>query len=1653
MRFWLLITAILALPLALRAAEPAAAPSAADGERAAKIAERDRLWTEALAFDKQKKHAEALERGLRVLEIERGVFGNHDQELIGTLTTLAEWHERLHDWPAARAKLTELLALRARLSGADHWRTTDARLLLEKIDRLAKLPPDKLAEYRAATDLLEQVWSLSAAKKFREALLVADQSAAAYEAALGRDSRDAVGARSWGAYMLFQAGDYAAALPRYQEVAAARKGILGEKHPDSLHSQKSIGQSLYNLRRFGEAATVFAPLPALFEAAEAPDTAAWMDLWLGDSHRDQQNDAAAVAAYSQGAQRFAKLQHDEGLSRVHTETGRALYRLQKYADALPHFERARRHYMARQLANDAAWMLLWKGHCQFKLADYPAAIETYRQTCAEFEQQGDLRGLGEAEYQWGRSYYFQSKYAEALDRFTRNVATFEQAKRPVDAAWSIAFVGYCARELKDEPAAIKSYERALAIFVAEKIDAGRAKMHDEWGRALYRQKQYLPAIAHFEQATQQYEAAGEPDAAAWMIVWQGYCRRDLAEPAVAAPLFAVASERFAKIKHDAGLAQAEFEWARALYRQKQYAESLPHFERAALSYAASKQPVDAAWMHSWRGDAQWFLGQIEPAIDAYEQSLAAFVALKHNEGIAVNSRELGKSLAQLERWTEAVPHLERAAAAYNANKDLSAAADCWSRLGRAHKQLREFKAAEDAFLRMVEIERERVGEEHGDYARAISQLATYYSDAGRITIAKPLFLQALEIRKKQFGPRSEPVARSLQSLADLYENAGDLIRAEDYCRQAMELFKELFGERFAYVSCLETLVQIGLRKGDYVGAEAVARQSLALREQLAGTESSDFTIGLHSLAITLNSQGRYVESEGLLRRAIEIITRLRGKQHADYAAGLNNLALLYADMGDLNRAEPLLRESLEVKKLALGDKHPAYAVTLVNIAAVLKALDRYDQAAQMYTEAREIFRRRLGTRHPDYLSCLTSLAGLMRNIRDYEGAEALLLEVRRTQVESGSENLPDFAYTLNNLGELYAAQKDFGRAEALVRQASELWQRLVGDKHPLYAKSLSNLALLRFEHGNLREAFGLAVRSLKIKREQLQLVADIQSERQQLLMMSDLRGTLDVLITIARRDPKFAAEAYDEVLAYKGLVLQRQRAMRAGSDQPELAPLLVELRGVTSRLATLSLASPPDREIATWREEIASLSDQKERLEARLSAASREFRSARQLPTLTSVRAALPAKSVVVDVMLYFDFTRDPGGDFKQQVRYGAFVVAAAGEIQFVDLGTSVPIDLAIQTWREDQGRTKKALAAAQSLRDLVWQPLAAHLAGRDVVLLCPDGELSKFPWPALPGEKPGAFLIEEDRLIAMIPAAQALPELLADEPGPAVPRNLLVMGAVDYDHQGQGAPAENKPKKSFRQLAAVRGDDDLKFILHPGMEAEPRDIARKYEDIFGDDQFTLLEGAAATENAVRTEGPRHLYLHFATHGFFAPPSVRSAMARETVVRGGGAADLATSQTIAGYHPGLLSGIALAGANQRGGTGDDGILTAEEVGTLDLSGVRLVVLSACETGLGETAGGEGLLGLQRSFQAAGARTVIASLWKVPDAATRDLMERFYDNLWNKEMSKLAALREAQLWVLRERGGRGLDLVAAKEDTSNRLPPHYWAAFILSGDWR
>ena len=510
---------------------------------------------------------------------------------------------------------------------------------------------------------------------------------------------------------------------------------------------------------------------------------------------------------------------------------------------------------------------------------------------------------------------------------------------------------------------------------------------------------------------------------------------------------------------------------------------------------------------------------------------------------------------------------------------------------------------------------------------------------------------------------------------------------------------------------------------------------------------------------------------------------------------------------------------------------------------------------------------------------------------------------------------------------------------------------------------------------------------------------------------------------------------------------------------PDVPQLFDQLNAASHELANQSRMTPRAGTEAVYRKKLADLSEAVERLQRELAAKSDEFRKQRQQERRTrdDVRRALPPDAALIDLLEYQHVApaeeKGKGPSFER--RLVAFVVRPDRPVERIELGPAATITEIIEQWRTTYGAASATLNidSGQELRRLVWEKLEPHLQGCKTLLFSPDGATARFPWPALPGRTPGTYLLEE-RAVAVVPVPRLLPELLAENKSqPNDSASLLLVGGVDF-----GADPGRIVDVAFDRGAA-RDGQPLVWPPLPGTVAEIADVKAAFAKHFSPAAPLELTGAAATENAVREEMSKCRYLHFSTHGFFAPPKVKSATALDARQDSTATDSLLTQQDISGYHPDLLSGLVLAGANRPPAEGqDDGILTALEVSGLDLSRVELATLSACETGLGESAGGEGLLGLQRAFQIAGAKTTVCSLWQVSDKATQLLMQRFYENLWNRDprMSKLEALREAQLWLLNKRQPeliRGLELTSADDAHARRLSPRYWAAFELSGDWR
>jgi CHAT domain-containing protein/Tfp pilus assembly protein PilF len=1021
-------------------------------------------------------------------------------------------------------------------------------------------------------------------------------------------------------------------------------------------------------------------------------------------------------------------------------------------------------------------------------------------------------------------------------------------------------------------------------------------------------------------------------------------------------------------------------------------------------------------------------------------------------------------------------------------------------LANLYSDIAEYGKAETLYLEALKINREILGDKHPVTVTILNNLGLLYSRKGQYTKSESLYLEALKIRREVSGDKHPDTAISALNLASHYSDIAQYGKAEPLYLEALKINRELFGEKHPNTaSSLNNLALSYSKQTKYAKAEPLYLEALTIRREVLGNKHSDTAISALNLASHYSDIAEYGKAEPLYLEALKINRELFGEKHPNTASSLNNLALSYDKKAQYAKAEPLYLEALKIKREILGNKHPDTAATIGNLAGFYREQGQYAKAEPLFLEGLKIYRETFGDKNIDTAISLNNL-GLFYSVQNqYEKAEPLYLESLKIRKEVLGTNNSSYAISLNNLGMLYQDQTQYSKAEPLLVEALKIHRAVLGNKHPNTANSINNLAGLFLVQGQVAKAEPLCFEGLKIRKEvlgnmhpntasSLNNLAGVYNRKGQYdqagsIYLEALKSITDYLFVISAIQSEYAqimtAEknkkildsflsnvlihaspggGYDQVLSWKGMIYRRQNLLRAlqGND-----PLKKELRDAIRQLANLLKSTPKPSEVDQYDPKVKALSEKKEKLEKELAKQIPKLNLAKVTPAELQNMLALDA--ALVDIFQYNHSSPsiDNQGKLVFEYRYAAWVIRKDKPIIRLELGSAEDINNLVFQWRSSLSTRKSPSEGPQdpaiAIREKVWLPIAKHLEGAKTVIISPDGLLGTLPFTALPGEDIKKYLIEE-RNIAVVPFLQTLPDLLAKKESTGI-ASMLALGDVAYD-------VEAISPSSTSSLLAVRGEKGAKWNRLPGTKAEVLSIENSFKKYFPSGSLVELNQNKASEESVRESAPKSRYLHFATHGFFADESIKAMAAKQDDNK----RMMGEKVVVTGENPGLLSGLVLAGANlPPKGNGDDGILTASEVAELDLTGVELAILSACETGLGKTAGGEGIFGLQRAFQLAGARTVVASSWKVPDLSTKELMVRFYGNLWEKKMGKLEALREAQLWVMKEGKAAGLDRGIDDEsvvvkDTKKEpikhegstkgemLPPKYWAAWILSGAW-
>ena len=955
----------------------------------------------------------------------------------------------------------------------------------------------------------------------------------------------------------------------------------------------------------------------------------------------------------------------------------------------------------------------------------------------------------------------------------------------------------------------------------------------------------------------------------------------------------------------------------------------------------------------------------------------------------------------------------------------------------------DYAGAKPLYERAVRIREQALGVNHPDFAKSLNDLASLFQSTGDYAEARSLYERALRIAEQALGPYHPDVALTLTGLASLLQITGDYSGARPLYERALYIIEVSHGPMHSGVATiLNNLAELSRFTGDYAGARPLYERAIRITEQRFGPSNPAVSPILNNLGLLLKDMGEYAAARPLLERALRVSEAALGPEHPDLGTILNNLAELLRTAGDYIGALALHERALKIRTRALGSNHPDVATSLNNLAILLQATGDYAAAKALLERSLMITEDALGPNHPAVATSLSNLAILFRASGDYAAAKYHHERALRIREQALGPNHPEVAQSLNNLAALLHDTSDFAMARTFLVRALQITETTLGANHPDTALFLGNLAMAEWEAGRPYEAMRKLARAVAITRTHTARGLVGLSIRQK---MAFLQTTAPFTVALLSMPTGLVpdVEAYRAVLDRKNLLfrtLATERALTEANPDPQVAALLQDYTAVRRRLAALAVTAPDQRDLQQYQTQVASLTQQLEGLESDLSRMSAEFRQAQTEATAgpSDVCAAVPPNAALIDVS-WFARGVPPAGQGKPRTwtpHYVAFVFPG-GECTHpvrVDLGPASAIDDDVRRFREALSheapdpaarelRARYRQAVAARLKAKLFSPeVRAAISGKPRLLISPDGTLALLPFALLPGEDGHEFLLET-RTISYVPSGR---DLLRAPASPSVPTGLLALGAPAFDR----APVQ------MAQAGAIRagcGTLEDPFAPLPGTAVELRAITRVYRQTNPTRPAAVLEGTQATKEALLAKAPAAGVLHLATHAYFAGedcvPAGLSAPSRSLSLAGDVPAFL-------GHNPLLLAGIALTGANERE-KGDE-ILTALEVTALDLRGTDLVVLSACDTGLGTPARGQELLGLRWAFAYAGARNFVTSLWSVPDAETAALMTHFYTALWQKGLSVPESLRAAQLEMLRA--------ARAKGDPA----PHAWGAFVVSG---
>lgn len=948
-------------------------------------------------------------------------------------------------------------------------------------------------------------------------------------------------------------------------------------------------------------------------------------------------------------------------------------------------------------------------------------------------------------------------------------------------------------------------------------------------------------------------------------------------------------------------------------------------------------------------------------------------------------------------------------------------------LAVAKKNLKEYEEAEKVYLECINLSRQGL-ENNKDYADCLQNLANLYMDINRRLEVEPLFVEARDVRKNIFGDNHEEYAKSLSSLGYFYKETEQYLKSIYYYNESKTLWGNIFGKKsLEYAKDINNLAIVYETLGQYAESETLHTEALEIYGQIYGKDHLEYAKSLNNLAVTLYRKGDLSTSESLYMESKNIREKLLGKDHNLYAQSLNNLSSVYIKMGIYGKAEKYSLEVLKIREKNMGKESLEYARAINNLGILYYNSMQYADAERCLMEAKNIKEKILGKDHLDYISSLENLGGVYRALNKFEVTEKYYLECLDIREKKLGKNHTDYARALSNLGILYSDMKRFKNAELSLLEVLQIYENTVGTQYSDYVLILDGLIVLYFRDNQEKKFESMILKSNPILTEHLSRASHHLSESEFAEYTLSKKRYFDrgnsYLFRSQKQLPSISEISFNNTLLQKELLLTFSNRIKIFlSGDSAISNKLMTLI-TCQRLLGQEYSKP-----VQLRKNADKLEEQVNTLEKDLTRSVAGFGDIIRQVSWQEVQSALRPGEAAIEFVHFNYYNPEP----TDSVLYAALLLKPGMKYpMFIPLCEEKQIKALLPAADGKLNNDQvNELYSSDALYRLLWSPLEAQLSDVRTVYYSPGGLLHRLNLAALPSSAKTPLSDRHD--MVMLGSTRQL-ALNNRNSAPDKMPAALVYGGIQFNMDSTAYPVlpENRTGGQ-RGLSFVQSDSTLRgdswnFLKWSETEMDNVQAALQQSGI----SVQTIRGWQATEESFKQigqSGPSPRILHLSTHGFFFPDPAKSK--NQNLSSEGAVFKLSD-------HPMIRSGLILAGANHAWKTGralgnrEDGILTAYEISQLNLSNTELVVLSACETGLGQIEGNEGVYGLQRAFKIAGAKTLVMSLWQVPDYQTQELMTEFYKKFLNEKLPARQALRAAQ-----------------DEMRRRHYEPYYWAGFVV-----